>query len=124
MKPSVSQEELKNNLMKHNQNELLKQIEEKRNREQAERNRQKMEDYMLENKVKEDLKRMNQNFIKELTKEGGKKGNYNVNSSLDLSQGDRRERKDTINAKQQKGQYSYRGKSAIASPTPNQQQQI
>jgi len=72
--------------MKHNQNELRRQIDEKRNREMAEKNRELQEDIALENKVKEDLKRMNQKFMQEMSKEKGK----HMNVNFDLGPSDRR----------------------------------
>lgn len=59
--------------MKSNANDLRRQIEEKKQREAMAKKRERDEDLALEMKVKEDLKRMNQRFISEMTNEGTKK---------------------------------------------------
>jgi len=48
--------------MKENQAELLRQIEERRVRNEQEKQRQKQEDIRLEDQVKQDLKKMNKKF--------------------------------------------------------------
>ena len=59
--------------MKENQNELLKQIEERRRKNEDAKNRDKADDLRLDQQVREDLKNLNLKHEAEIRKEREKK---------------------------------------------------
>jgi len=77
LNPSNSAGELgdiKQRQMKENQAELLKQIEERRRKVEADKNRAKQEDVRLDQQVRDDLKKLNTKHEAEIRKEREKKG--------------------------------------------------
>ncbi len=67
IKPSLSQEKLDIGIKKANQNELLRQIDAKKRRDREAKMRDQQEDLALENRVRQELKKMNQDFVQEFS---------------------------------------------------------
>jgi hypothetical protein len=80
-------EALKGIKKRENQNELLKQIEERKLRVEAQKQREKQDDMRLDQKVREDLKRLNQREQRDINRERGKPDDLtaSMDNSVDLS---------------------------------------
>ena len=72
---------------RENQNELLKQIEERKLRIEAQKQRDKQEEMRLDQKVREDLKKLNQRELRDIKRERGKPDDLtaSIDNSVDFS---------------------------------------
>ena len=109
-KPTVNQEDSKANIRKNNANELLRQIEDKKRRDEEMKQREIAEDQALEQKVRDDLKRMNQNFISELSDDnnGSRSQAQQQQKSFDNSLNQSERKLSKRNDGEQSKQQSYR----------------